>query len=152
MRLKREKEVMSFSRLVDTMEKYKLSCTHISSFSGHSTLEIRKYVQMRFSVIDNPCANRDIQQKKEKTHNFVVWRCARWFGGFPLLLTSDPAFRPLGSDPALNFIRKSFSNFPWCFKRCNWHDAMFCAIFCCAGSGYCFSLSVTSFFFTEKSL
>lgn len=125
---------------------------HISSFSGHSALETRKYVQMRFSVIDNPAANRDIHQKKEKTHSFLVWRCAGWFGGFHLVLTTDPAFRPLGSDPVLNFSRKSSSDFPQCFKMCNWHDAVFCAIFSCAGSGYCFNLSVTSFLFTEKSL
>lgn len=90
---------MSFSRLVDTMEKYKLSFIHLSSFSGHSALEIRKCVQMRFSVIDNPAANRDTQQKEEITHHFLVWRCAGWFGAFNLLLTMDPAFRPLGSDP-----------------------------------------------------
>lgn len=143
---------MSISRLVDTVEKYKMYFMHISSFSSHSALEIRKYVQMRFSVIDSPAANRDIQQKKEKPHNSLVWRCAGWFGGFHLFLITDPAFRPPGSDPVLNFSRKSFSSFPWCFKRCNWHDAIFCAIFSCAGSGYCFSLSVTSFFFTEKSL
>lgn len=137
---------MSFNRLVDTMEKYKLSFMHLSFFSCHSALEIRKCVQMRFSVIDNPAANRNTHQKKEKTNSFLVWRCAGWLGGFHLLLTTDPAFRPLGSDPVLNFSRKSSSNFLWCFKRCNWHDKIFCAIFSCAGSGYCFSLSVTSFF------
>lgn len=72
LRLEREKEVIYFRRLVDTTEKYKLFFMHINSFSGHSALEMRKFVQMRFSVIDNPAANRDIQQKKEKTHNFLV--------------------------------------------------------------------------------
>lgn len=86
---------MSFSRLFDTMEKYKLSFMHLSCFAGHSALEIRKCVQMRFSVIDNPAANRDTQQKELKTHHFLVWRCAGWFEDFNLLLTTDPAFRPL---------------------------------------------------------
>lgn len=87
LRLEREKEVMSFGRLVDTMEKYKLFFTHISSFSGRSALDMRKYVQMRFSVIDNVSflANRDIQQKKEKPQFsclevcWMVWGFSSFF-------------------------------------------------------------------------
>lgn len=75
-------------------------------------------------MIDNPAANRGIQQKKEKTHHFLFWRGAGSFRGFHLLLITDPAFGVLESDPVLNFTRKSSSNFPRCFKTCNWHDAL----------------------------
>lgn len=70
-----------------------------------------------FSVTDNTAANRDIQQKKERTHHFLVRRCAGQSRGFHLLFVTDPAFGPLESDPVLNFTRKSSSNFPRCFKN-----------------------------------
>lgn len=74
-------------------------------------------------MIEKPAANRDIQQKREKTHYFLIWRCAGWLRGFHLLIT-ETAFGPLESDPVLNFTTKSSSSFPRCFKTCNWHDAL----------------------------
>lgn len=44
---------MSFGSLVETMEKYRKSFMHISPFSGHSVLEIRKYVQSKRDDICN---------------------------------------------------------------------------------------------------